>query len=282
VDVEVVTSAGTSNALGFSYKIDALQITASNITGKTTDIFGLIPQDVLLPIFSPAYEGATKNQVEEDITIENVAQTWYWVQPASALVAGAELPTKPFLIGPGATRTFHQLTFAKNGYITFHASNSICLLVAGGNWPAPWQLPTCLADDQSRAIIWAMEGEIMWRSIFGGPLPTDLADAIYDPVTFTLAQTVLQSDKAFALASDIGKAVTRPFDPYAAGHIPGDVLDMAKIKDLNDLLELRGHERLTRRVIQYLNVFINAGVALKFVVETALYPTDGDVTFVAK
>src|SRR5207237_8358524 len=127
-----------------------------------------------------------------------------------------------------------------------------------------------------------MEMECRWRAIFGGPLPVDLADTIYDPVTFGLAQTVLSSDKSFALASDIGKAVTPPFSPYAAAHIPGDILDMVTMKELNDLLELRGHQRLTRSVIQYLNLFINAGVALKFVVETAIYPNDGDLQLFAK
>ena len=275
VSVTVKTAGGGSNPVPFTYKAPRnLNIYPA---ASSTSTVGLLA----LSFIQHAATSVAPDSVTQEIEIENLAQTWYWVKPASGGVYGSGLPTKPFLIGPGMKRSFGPLTFIKKAYLTFHADNSICVLVPGGGWPSPSQLPSCIADEQSRAILWAMEMEIVWRTVFGAPLPMDLAGLIYDPLTFALAETVLKSDKAFALASDISAAVTE-FDPYALAHIPGDVLEMVTMKEINDLLRQLGISPVTRGVIQWLNMTINAGVATKFAVETLIYPNTGDLTFVAK
>lgn len=224
--------------------------------------------------------------LRKKVEIENLAQTWYWVEPASGGVSGERLPTKPFLIGPGQKNKFGPLTFIKNGYLTFHADNSICLQVPGEGliWPPSSSLrDRCLADEQSRAIVWVMEMEFVWRSVLGTPLPEKLADAILDPVLFGLAETVVRSPEVFRLASDVYGVLN--FDdraPYALAHIPGDILDVLRMEEINGLLKQLGLDPVLRRRIQYLNLVINAGVAIKFAAETLIYPNTGDLTFVAK
>ena len=256
--INVVVSTGlVSNAEAFTYQTRMVHLVPESKFGN----FGVLVFSKLTPQLP-----LSSDSVTEQIEIENVTGAWYYVTVTPTTgVSGPDLPSGFFMIGPYAKRSLGTVTFARKAQLSLLAENSINMTACN---------PLC--GTQTNWILLAFGGEMLFRTVFGSPLPTSMLDAV-------ASGSGAIAGSLFSLSYDVGDAVFH-LNGAALLSIPGDIWKCLQDPLVQTEVTQAGYT-LSPDLIYSLNWLVlwsRAAVISKYLIDTYIYPHIGELDFVAK
>lgn len=169
-----------------------------------------------------------ENHLILDLTLQNIARTWFQVRREGNLSVGDGIIPFVILLGPDASMRFNDVKFNRGESLLFQASKAGSL--GGAINP--------LGDDNNLALA-ALSLDLFGRGLFGITLPPNIFDAGQLNLIRNFV-TAYQDTILNALASELGKKITKKTFPklivnliISLGNLD---LDDSDIRDLIDQL----------------------------------------------